>query len=167
MDNFLIKDKAVTIPIDQITEFVHWIQSQEKTIGFTASCFDLLHTGHTLMLREAKQICSIVVVALQTDPTVDRPEKNKPIQSFYERKIQVENNRNVDYIIEYTTEKELLFILENLNPHIRILGTDYIGKHFTGDHLPIDIYWANRDHGFSTSELRKQIFEKERIKYNV
>jgi len=134
-------------------------------VSFTASCFDLLHAGHSLMLAEAASHSDIVIVALQTDPTVDRPEKNKPIQSFEERKIQVSFNRNVDYIIEYTTEKELLFILEQVKPDIRVLGTDYIGKKFTGDHLNIPILWANRDHGYSTSGLRKTIYEAEKVKY--
>ena len=76
------------------------------TIGFTCSCFDLLHAGHIIMLRDAKRHCDKLIVGLQTDPTIDRPEKNKPIQSFEERKIQLQAVKYINEIFEYTTEEE-------------------------------------------------------------
>ena len=133
-------------------------------VGFTCSCFDLLHAGHILMLKDAKNQCDYLVVGLQTDPTLDRPEKNKPIQSFKERKIQLKSVKYIDKIIEYNTEKELYALLKKLNPDVRILGTDYTNKSFTGDDLKITIYFHKRDHNYSTSNIRKKIYLEEKKK---
>ena len=127
-------------------------------IGFTCSCFDLLHAGHILMLKDAKSRCQKLIVGLQTDPTIDRPRKNKPIQSYEERYIQLEAVKYVDKIIKYDTEKELLEILQNENPSIRILGSDYkSGIYFTGKELNIPIYYHERNHDYSSSALRDKI----------
>ena len=135
----------------------------KKIIGFTCSCFDLLHAGHVLMLKDAKDQCGYLIVGLQADPTLDRPEKNKPIQSFKERKIQLEAIKYIDEIIEYSTEKELYDSLKKINPDVRILGTDYLNKSFTGDDLDIKIYYHKRNHNYSTRALRKTIYLKEKI----
>ena len=128
------------------------------TIGFTCSCFDLLHAGHIIMLQYAKARCDRLIVGLQTAPTIDRPDtKNKPIQSLEERKIQLKAVKYVDEIFEYTTEEELYKKLLFINPDVRILGSDYIGKSFTGDDLDIKIYYHDRNHNYSTTNLRKKI----------
>ena len=130
----------------------------KDTIGFTCSCFDLLHAGHILMLQDAKSRCDKLIVGLQTDPTIDRPDtKNKPIQSFEERKIQLEAVKYVDEVFIYDTEEELYKKLLDINPDVRILGSDYIGKSFTGDDLDIEIYYHERNHNYSTTNLRKNI----------
>ena len=129
-------------------------------IGFTCSCFDLLHAGHILMLKDAKAQCDYLIVGLQTDPTIDRPEKNKPIQSFEERKIQLEAVKYVDEIFVYETEKDLYKKLLEINPDIRILGSDYINKPFTGDDLDIKIYYHERKHNYSSTNLRGSIVSK-------
>jgi glycerol-3-phosphate cytidylyltransferase len=122
-------------------------------IGVTASCFDLMHAGHVLMLKEAKSMVDAMVVFLQTDPTVDRPSKK--------RRIVVEGCRYVDYIFEYTTEAELLEGLRALRPDLRVLGDDYVGKAFTGSELDIPVHFHNRSvHGWSTSALRRKICEE-------
>ena len=133
------------------------MNSKQERVGITASCFDLFHSGHILMLQEAKEQCDRLVVALQTDPTIDRPEKNKPVQSLVERYIQLEGCKYVDTIIPYTTEEDLLNILQCYDWDVRIIGEDYYGKRFTGDDLGIETYYNSRRHGFSTSELRKRI----------
>ena len=125
-------------------------------IGFTCSCFDLLHAGHILMLKDAKEQCDKLIVGLQTDPT-DRPEKNGPIQSLEERRIQLEAVKYVDEIFTYDTEKELYKNLLDIKPDVRILGSDYIGKSFTGDDLDIKIYYHDRNHNYSTTNLREKI----------
>ena len=130
-------------------------------IGFTCSCFDLLHAGHILMLKDSKEQCDYLIVGLQTDPTIDRPEKNKPIQSFEERKIQLEAVKYVDEIFVYETEQDLYKKLLDIKPDVRILGSDYIGKSFTGDDLDIEIYYHERNHNYSTTNLRKQIKSQE------
>ena len=127
-------------------------------IGFTCSAFDLLHAGHILMLKDAKEQCDKLIVGLQTDPTLDRPEKNKPIQSFEERKIQLEAVKYIDEIIKYETEEELYQLLKVLMPDVRILGSDYKdGRYFTGDDLNIPIYFHKRNHNYSSTNLRKEI----------
>ena len=126
-------------------------------IGFTCSCFDLLHAGHILMLKDSKEQCDYLIVGLQTDPTIDRPEKNKPIQSLEERKIQLEAVKYIDEIIVYETENDLYKIIYDLNPDVRILGTDYIDKYFTGIDLHIPLYFHKRNHNYSTSGLREKI----------
>ena len=129
--------------------------------GFTCSCFDLLHAGHILMLKDAREQCDYLIVGLQTDPTIDRPEKNKPIQSFEERKIQLEAVRYVDEIIIYETEQDLYELIKRVNPDVRILGTDYKDKSYTGDDLGVDIYYHDRNHNYSSTNLRKHIVDKE------
>jgi len=129
------------------------------TVGFTCSCFDLLHAGHIIMLQYAKVRCDKLIVGLQIDPTIDRPEKNKPIQSLEERRIQLEAVKYVDEIFTYDTEKDLYKKLLDIKPDVRILGSDYNipDKKFTGDDLDIKIYYHDRNHNYSTTNLRKKI----------
>ena len=130
-------------------------------IGITCGCFDLLHAGHATMLAEAKQHCDYLTVALQDDPSVDREEKNKPIQSIFERQLQLSAVRFVDDIVIYNTERDLLDVLKSLPIDVRIIGSDYIDKEFTGKQYcvdnEIDIVYNSRDHSFSTSDLRKRV----------
>lgn len=126
-------------------------------IGFTCGAFDLLHAGHCLMLAEAREQCDYLIVGLHTDPTIDRPEKNKPVQSVLERYIQLESCRYVDEIVPYDTESDLVTILKNFRIDIRIIGHDYYGKDFTGKELDIPVFYNTRSHTFSSSELRKRI----------
>lgn len=134
------------------------------TVGVVFSAFDLCHAGHILMLEEAKTQCDYLVVGLQSDPTVDRPEKNKPIQSLYERYLQLKGCRWVDEIIPYTTEEEVRLILESRKFDVRIIGEDYKDKDFTGKDIceqrGIRIYYNSRQHHLSSSELRKRIKDK-------
>tara|TARA_R100000008_G_C3548121_1_gene148733 strand:+ start:271 stop:708 length:438 start_codon:yes stop_codon:yes gene_type:complete len=128
--------------------------------GITASSFDLLHAGHILMLREAKSVCDYLICALQTDPTIDRPEKNKPIQSYMERHIQLSAVKYVDEIIPYATEEEWLALLNHLPVHVRIIGEDYKGKDFTGKDV-VPVHYNKRRHNYSTSSLRKKIVNED------
>ena len=138
-------------------------------IGITFSTFDLLHAGHVAMLSEAKNHCDYLIAALQTDPTIDRPEtKNKPIQTIVERQIQLSTNRNVDEVVIYETEKDLEDLLLILPVDVRILGIEYKDKDFTGKDIcqkrGIEIVYNGRDHSFSSSSLRKRVAEAERGK---
>ena len=135
---------------------------KNKKIGFTCSCFDLLHSGHCIMLKDAKEQCDILIVGLQTDPTIDRPEKNKPIQTLQEREIQIKSCRYVDYYFIYDTEQNLYQSILYLLPNIRFLGDDYKGKKFTGDDLPVQVFYHPRsNHNYSTTKLRQLIYKKE------
>lgn len=130
-------------------------------IGFTASTFDLLHAGHIQMLREAKNQCDYLIVGLQLDPTIDRPEKNKPIQTIVERHVQLSAVKYVDEIIPYSTEEDLIDLLTMCAIHVRILGVEYKEKDFTGKDIcrsrGIELYFNQRDHRFSTSDLRRRV----------
>ena len=130
-------------------------------VGFTASSFDLLHAGHVTMLQEAKNQCDYLICGLQTDPTIDRPEKNKPTQSVSERYIQLDAVRYVDEIIPYTTEEELHQLIALIHPDVRIIGEEYEPKDFTAKEYcieqGIEIYYNKRRHGYSSSFLRKRL----------
>ena len=130
-------------------------------IGFTCSTFDLLHAGHVQMLRDAKEHCDYLLVGLQIDPSLDRPEKNKPVQSIVERYTQLKGIKYVDEIIPYGTEEDLLDLMELYTIDVRILGEEYRDKDFTGRDIcrkrDIDIIFNNRDHRFSTSDLRMRV----------
>jgi len=128
-----------------------------QIVGFVASSFDLLHPGHCLYLKEAKSMCDYLIAALQTDPTLDRPYKNKPIQTLEERVIQLESSKYVDKIEIYSTEKELEVLLEKIQPDIRILGTDAKDKPITGEKYCKQIFFHNRDHNWSSTELRNRL----------
>ena len=142
------------------------LKSQGLKIGITFSTFDLLHAGHVAMLAEAKNHCDYLIAALQTDPTIDRPDtKNKPIQSIVERQISLSANRFVDEIVVYETEKDLDDLLLILPIDVRILGIEYQDKMFTGRDIclerGIELVFNGRDHSFSSSSLRKRVFEAE------
>ena len=129
--------------------------------GLTCSCFDLFHAGHIMMLKEAKSKCEYLIVGLQTDPTIDRPEKNKPIQSVVERFIQLESCKYVDEVVVYATEKDLIDILYTYPINIRFVGEEYRDKEFTGKDLEhIEMYYNSRRHSFSTTELRHRVIER-------
>jgi glycerol-3-phosphate cytidylyltransferase len=132
-----------------------------KKIGFVCSAFDLLHAGHISMLQEAKTICDYLIVGLQNDPTVDRPAKNRPVQSIVERQLQLVGCKYVDEVWVYNTEKDLEDLLLILPIDVRILGVEYEGIEFTGREIchkrNIELYFNGRDHSFSSSELRQRV----------
>ena len=133
---------------------------REERVGIVASSFDLLHAGHILMLYEAKEHCDRLVVALQSDPTIDRPEKNKPVQGLSERYIQLEACKYVDQIVPYDTEADLYNLLAGLDWDVRFLGMDYIDRtDFTGYDLDIPIHYCSRRHNYSSSGLRERILK--------
>jgi glycerol-3-phosphate cytidylyltransferase len=134
-------------------------------IGITFSSFDLLHAGHIKMLEEAKQQFDYLIAALQTDPTIDRPEKNKPSQTVVERYIQLKGCKFVDEIVPYTTEQDLEDILKAFKIDVRIIGEEYREKDFTGkiycQENGVELYYNKRNHRFSSSGLRKVVAEVE------
>ncbi|MBI5470189.1 adenylyltransferase/cytidyltransferase family protein [Candidatus Kaiserbacteria bacterium] len=138
-----------------------------KKIGFTCGAFDLCHAGHMLMFEEARQQCDYLIVGLHTDPSLDRPDhKNKPIMSVEERMIILKSIKYIDEIVVYDTEADLMKILKEnkLGIDVRVLGVEYKDKSFTGRELSIPVYFNTRDHGYSTTELRKRVYEAEKAK---
>ena len=135
-------------------------------VGFNCSTFDLFHAGHVTMLKEEKRHCDYLIVAIQVDPTTDRPDtKNKPVMSIYERYSCVSACKYVDEIIVYHTEEDLLNIFKTQHINIRFLGDEYKTKYFTGkqwclDH-GIELHYHNREHPYSSSSLRKRVWEAE------
>mgnify|MGYP002027142130 CR=1 FL=1 len=130
-------------------------------IGFTCSTFDLLHAGHIQMLRDAKEQCDYLICGLQVDPSIDRPEKNSPVQTVVERFTQLNAVKYVDEIIPYQTEKDLEDILNMLHIDVRILGEEYKNKTFTGRAIcakrGIELFFNKREHRFSSSDLRDRV----------
>ena len=132
--------------------------------GITFGAFDLFHAGHVLMLEEAKTVCDHLIVCIQSDPSLDREEKNKPVQSIVEREIQVSGCRFVDEVIIYDTEADLLNIIGQVDWDVRIIGEEYKNKDFTGRDQTLErCHFNNRPHTFSSSELRERV-SKEHFK---
>ena len=136
-------------------------------VGITFSAFDLLHAGHIGMLREAAENCDYLIVGLQTDPTIDRPDtKNKPVQTLVERYAQLNALKFIDEIVPYETEQDLLDILELFQINVRFLGEEYKEDEFSGKDIcrkrGIQLHFNKRDHRFSTSDLRKRVAEREK-----
>jgi glycerol-3-phosphate cytidylyltransferase len=139
-------------------------------IGITFSAFDLLHAGHVKMLEEAKSFCDYLIVGLQTDPTLDRPTKNKPTQTVVERYIQLKACKFVDEVVPYATEQDLEDILKSFKIDLRIVGDEYKERDFTGraycEEKGIELYFNSRDHRFSSTLLRKEVYQKELLNIN-
>ena len=132
-----------------------------KIVGITFSTFDLLHAGHIAMLREAKQQCDHLICCIQVDPSIDRPEKNKPVQTLVERWTQLQAVKYVDEIIPYEREDDVIEILQMFDIDVRIIGDEYKHGKFTGRAVcaarGIELYFNKRDHRFSSSGLRERV----------
>lgn len=131
--------------------------------GFTCGAFDLCHAGHMMVFKECKEVCDWLIVGLQSDPSKDRPEKNKPVMSLEERKIILEGIKYIDEIVVYDMEADLYKILKEntLGIDVRIIGLDWKEKFYTGHDLPIPMHFNTRAHSFSTSQLRKRVYDQE------
>lgn len=127
--------------------------------GFTAGNFDIIHPGYIKLFKECKMNCDHFTVLLQTDPSIERPEKLKPLLSIEERIEQLESNVHIDEILIYTYEKDLISLIEKNHFNVRFLGDDYVGKSFTGDDFDIPVYFVSRDHGWSSTKFKKLIVE--------
>ena len=129
-------------------------------IGFTCGAWDLLHPGHLYFLKECLKKCEHLIVGLHTNPAIDRPLKNTPIQSVFERYSQLVSSQ-VDEIIPYDTEKDLVNMMATLNIDRRFLGSDYKYKPYTGEHICVargsEIIYIDRLHSYSSSELRARL----------
>ena len=125
--------------------------------GVIAGNFDVIHPGYIKTFKVCKENCDHFTILLHTDPTIERPNKLKPILSVDERIEILSSIKFIDDIKVYTYEKELIKLLEDNKFNIRFLGDDYIGKTFTGIELNIDIHYLSRDHGWSTTKFKKQI----------
>jgi glycerol-3-phosphate cytidylyltransferase len=136
-----------------------------KTIGLTLSTFDLLHAGHVAMLREAKTICDYLICGLQVDPSLDRDDKNAPVQTLVERYVQLAGVKYVDEIVCYQGENDVIDILEMFDINVKIMGEEYKNKDFTGKEVcrrkGIRLYFNKREHRFSSSDLRRRVAENE------
>lgn len=130
---------------------------KKKVKGWTCSSFDLLHYGHILMLQECKNYCDHLIVGVQKDPSVDRPNKNKPIQSLEERIGQIQAVKYVDEVVLYDTEENLYSLLKSTDIDVRILGADWKDKPFTGHDLPMKVIFNSRNHSYSTTELKERV----------
>jgi len=130
---------------------------ETQKIGIIAGNFDVIHPGYIELFKECKENCNKFIVLLHGDPSIERPEKLKPILSISERKDMLMSLRMVDDVLTYNLESELYELISMVRPSIRFLGEDYRGKSYTGDDLPPKIYWINRDHGWSTTKFKNLI----------
>jgi len=126
-------------------------------VGIIAGNFDVIHPGYIKMFKECKSYCKQFIVLLHTDPSIERPEKLKPILTKQERTEILTSIKFINGIAYYTYEKELVDLIKRLSPDIRFLGDDYRGKTYTGFELDIPIHYLNRDHGWSTTKFKKLI----------
>lgn len=141
------------------------MHSTKGTIGFTAGNFDLLHPGYIYTFEKAKEHCDYFMVFLQRDPSETRFTKYKPVIPLYERYKTLMAIRYIDEVVTYQTEEDLIKLMEFYKPDVRILGDDYIGKRFTGDHLPIEVIYTTRSHDWSTTKI-KDLITKQTILQN-
>jgi len=130
--------------------------------GFTCGAFDLLHPGHVHFIHEARKKCDFLIVGLHTDPTIDRQgSKNKPVQSVFERYLQLDGLSCVDLIVPYDTERDLVNMMATLDIQVRFVGTDYNGKKITGEDIcsqrGIEVSYIPRLHDFSSTSLRERL----------
>jgi glycerol-3-phosphate cytidylyltransferase len=125
--------------------------------GIIAGSFDLIHPGYVRMFKEARNVCDHLTIALQDDPTIDRPQKCKPVQTWEERSEILLSIRFVDQVARYSTERDLRVLLGSTPYDVRILGSDYVGKRFTGDDLEKEVYYCSRSHGYSLTDLKRKI----------
>lgn len=140
-----------------------------KRVGFNCSAFDLFHAGYPTMLKIEKQMCDHLIVGLQTDPTIDRPGvKNHPVQTIYERYVQIQSCRYVDEILVYETEHDLLNLMMTQIIHVRFVSDEYLNRDFTGKNWclenGIEIFYHKRQHSYSTTELRRRVALAEKLK---
>lgn len=140
---------------------------EKYNVGIIAGSFDLIHPGYIWMFKDAKSICNHLVIALQGDPTIDRPHKCKPVQSIEDRIEILSSIKYIDQIVTYNTEFELLNLLKNTNFDVRILGSDYEGKSFTGDNLNKPIYYHKREHPYSLTDLKEKIYQERKLFKNL
>jgi glycerol-3-phosphate cytidylyltransferase len=136
-------------------------------LGVIAGNFDVMHPGYIKMFKECKKHCTWLIVLLHEDPSLERPEKMKPILSLDDRKEMLYSLEMIDEVIAYSTEEILYEFLKGIDPDVRFLGDDYIGKDFTGKELGIDIHYINRDHGWSTTKFKKQIADEVQRSSNI
>ena len=139
---------------------------KKELLGFTAGNFDLLHPGYINCFKDAKNYCDKFIIFLQIDPSLHRKSKYKPVVPLYDRYKALKAIRYIDEVYTYQTEEELYELIKFWKPDVRILGEDYIGKSFTGDDLDIEIYYHERKHNYSTTNLRGKIVSEHLCKTN-
>lgn len=156
-----IKPSADVIIDDIAINALDWREKINKKYesGIICGAFDIIHPGYIEMFKDAKSVCKKLIVALQDNPRIDRPEKDPPVQSYKDRKLILSSIKYIDDIVEYNTEAELYEILKSDIYDVRILGTDYKGKDFTGKDLERPVYWHDRGNKYSASGLKRRIAE--------
>lgn len=130
--------------------------------GIIAGSFDLIHPGYVRMFKESKKFCNHLIIALQDDPTLERPRKCKPIHTIEERIEILQSISYIDEIVTYNTEAELYELFKVLDYDVRILGDEYRDTNYTGKDLNKEVIWIDRLHDYSTTKLKEKIF-KERL----
>lgn len=135
-------------------------ENKKWGVGLICGAFDVIHPGYIKMFIDAKLVCDKLIIALQDDPTIDRPQKEKPLQPIQDREFILKAIKYVDNVIHYTTEDDLYNILKTDLYDVRILGSDYIDSDYTGKNLKRPVYFHERNHSYSTTNYKKKIRSK-------
>ena len=147
--DLFIDDKGINVE--------DWKKTLPLKKGIIAGAFDVIHPGYIRMFRDAKSYCNHLTVALHEDPSMARPHKLKPVQTVEERREILLALKDVDDVVVYQAEETFLSYLEDYE--IRFLGTDYLDGSYTGKDNAIDIVWLKRDHEYSSTRMKRLIFE--------
>ena len=132
-----------------------------RKIGVIAGNFDVIHPGYVRLFKDAKEnACDVLTIALHVDPTIERPNKAKPILSADERTEILLSIGYIDRILYYNTERELEELLAGIQDHVRVIGTDYEHRDFTGKSLAKEIYYHKRDHDWSTTRYKTELTQQ-------
>ncbi len=138
-----------------------WLEKMTPVRGIVAGAFDLIHPGYVRMFAEAKRVCTHLTVALHVDPSIQRPTKLKPVLTVEERATILKSIRYVDEVVNYATEDDLYEVLEQGNYDLRFIGDDYRDQPemITGGDLDIAIHWIDRSHSYSTTSMKRAIYD--------
>jgi glycerol-3-phosphate cytidylyltransferase len=126
--------------------------------GIIAGNFDVIHPGYIEMFNEMKKHVNEIHVLLHIDPSLNRPEKIKPLLSIKEREMTLLALKGISNVSAYNSEQELFDLIITIKPAIRFLGDDYKNRiDYTGYGLPPKIIFLKRDHGWSTTKFKNLI----------
>ena len=146
--DLFIDDKGINVE--------DWKKTRPEKKCIIAGNFDVMHPGYIRMFKEAKEHCNHLTVALHEDPSMARPHKLKPVQTVEDRKEILHAIKYVDDVVVYQAEETFHYYLKDY--HIRFLGTDYMDGSYTGKDLSIEIVWLSRNHDYSSTKLKTDIY---------
>lgn len=139
--------------VQNIADFLSKIERKNNTIVFTNGCFDLLHEGHLHLLKEAKKLGTMLLVAVNEDASVQRLKGNaRPIESLEIRIQKLAEISEVDYIISFS-EDTPYSLIKTIQPNILVKGGDYKMEEVVGREFVQQVVLIPLLAGYSTTKL--------------